>query len=200
MTTSDSQKRFNQYPVKAFKRDIWHGCSKEEKRNSATALTYSFLLAGGQITKAPPAKKRKGGRAEIFNKDTRAVKAHEHWNKKFFAGDDFTAKGPRFTSKPVSEKSADQRDLARKAGTSHSEFAGAVVEIAGKLLPRHALHATDEAPVDLVSKGGSSEKVVRLVDDTGDSLSDANRRATIRDELNLTNVDHAHNAKFKLAA
>jgi hypothetical protein len=83
MTTSDSQKRFNQYPVKAFKRDIWHGCSKEEKRNSATALTYSFLLAGGQITKAPPAKKRKGGRAEIFNKDTRAVKAHEHWNKKF---------------------------------------------------------------------------------------------------------------------
>jgi hypothetical protein len=54
--------------------------------------------------------------------------------------------------------------------------------------------------VDLVSKGGSSEKVVRLVDDTGDSLSDANRRATIRDELNLNDTDYTHNARFKLAA
>jgi hypothetical protein len=73
------------------------------------------------------------------------------------------------------------------------------VSINGKLAPRHALHTADEAPVDMVSKGGS-EKVVTLVNDAADDLSDANRRARIRDELNLTNVDHTHNARFKLAA
>ena len=82
---------------------------------------------------------------------------------------------------------------------AHVEFTGAVIQIGGKLLPRHALHTTDEAPVDLVSRGGS-EKVVTLFNDTADDLSDAHRRARIRDDLNLNNVDHTHNAKFKLAA
>jgi hypothetical protein len=200
MTTSDSQKRFNKYPIKTFKRDIWHGCSKDEKRVEAGALIDAYLREGGEIIKAPAKKRRGGGRPEIFTKDVRAPKVYEHWNKKFFAGDDFTAKGPRFTSKPVSEKSADQRDLARKAGVSHAEFTGAVVEVAGKLQPRTVDHATDEAPIDLVSKSGSREKVVQLIPDTADDLSDARRRARIRDELNLNNLDHTHNAKFKLAA
>ena len=152
---------------------------KEEKRLSAIALTYSFLLEGGQITKVAPTKKRKGGRAEIFQKDTRASAAHEGWNRKFFAGDDFTQRGPRFTSKPISEKSADKRDVAHKAGASHIEFTGAVVAIAGKLLPR--------------SLQGVSH-------DAGDDLSDAYNRATIHDHFNLNNIDHAHNAQFKLAA
>jgi len=152
---------------------------KEEKRLSAIALTYSFLLEGGQITKVAPTKKRKGGRAEIFQKDTRASAAHEGWNRKFFAGDDFTQRGPRFTSKPISDKSADQRAVAHKAGASHVEFTGAVIEIAGKLLPR------------------SSRGVSR---DAGDDINDADKRATIHDHLNLNNVDFAHNDKFKLAA
>ena len=156
------------------------------------------MLQGGQIINAP-SKKRKGGPTEIFTKDTHAVKEHERWSRKFFAGDDFTAKGPRFLSKPIPDKSADKRDAERKAGVAHVEFSGAVVEIAGRLQPRHALHTTDEAPADLVSKG-SSEKVVRLFNDTADDLSGAHRRARIRDELNLTGVDHAHNSRFKLAA
>jgi hypothetical protein len=210
MTTSDSQKRFNQYPVRAFVRDIWHGCSKEDKRNSATALTYSFLLAGGQLTKVAPVKKRKG-RPEVFNKDTRATKAHERWNKKFYSGDDFVQKGPRFLSKPISERAADQRDIERKAGISHATFSGAVTDINGKLKARKESHATTEYHIDLVSDaaltasaerdgGRHSHKIVTLIEDSGDDVSDANRRATIRDDDNLNNVDHAHNAKFKLAA
>jgi hypothetical protein len=180
MSVSAQQRLFNQYPVsKPINLDIWYGCSKEEKRNSAIALTYSFLLEGGQITKAPPTKKRKGGRPEIFHKDTRAPAAYERWNRKFFAGDDFTTNGPRFTSKPISDKSVDQRDVAHKAGASHVEFTGAVVEIAGKLVPR--------------SLQGVSH-------DAGDDISDAYKRAIIHDRLNLNNVDHAHNARLKLAA
>jgi hypothetical protein len=198
MSASQQQRLFNQYPT-PFKPDIWRGFSKEQRRTSAIALLYGFLLEGGQITKAPPAKKRKGGRPEIFQNDTRASAAHARWNRKFYAGDDLTQRGPRFTSKPVSEKAIDRRDIERKAGVSHSEFVGAVVDINGKLQPRNAPHTADEAPVDLVSKGGS-EKVVQLIADTKDDLSDARRRATIRDELNLNNVDHAHMAKFKLAA
>jgi hypothetical protein len=197
MSASAQQRLFNQYPVKTFNTDIWHGIPKAEKRMSAIALTYAFLLDGGQITKVPPPKTRKG-RPEIFNKDTRAVKAHEKWSRKFFSGDDFCQSGPRFTSKPISDKSADI-DAERKAGVSHAEFVGAVVDINGKLQARHALHVTDEAPVDMVSKGGS-EKVVLLINDTADDLSDAHRRTRIRDDLNLTNVDHTHNARFKLAA
>jgi hypothetical protein len=197
---SSTMTTFNQYPVrKPFVADIWHKSSKEQKRVEASALVDAFLRDGGQITKAAPKKRKSGGRTEIFGKDTTVPKVHEHWSRKFFAGHDFCQRGPRFTSKPASEKSADQRDLARKAGTAHAEFAGAVVSINGKLAPRHALHTADEAPVDMVSKGGS-EKVVTLVNDAADDLSDANRRARIRDELNLTNVDHTHNARFKLAA
>jgi hypothetical protein len=178
---------------------------------SAIALTYAFLLGGGQINKVPPAKKRKGGRPEIFQKDTRTSATHERWNRKFFAGDDFTQRGPRFTSKPISDKSADQRGVVHKAGVSHVDFTGAVVDIDGKLQARTALHATNEARVDTVSDaalsagakrdgGRHTQKVVRLVEDTSDDLSDAYRRATIRDEFNLNNVDHAHNQRFKLAA
>jgi hypothetical protein len=200
MSVSTQQRLFNQYPVRTFNRDVWYGLSKADKRASTIALTYSFLIEGGQITKAPPAKQRKGGRAELFQKDTRATAEHARWNRKFFAGDDFTQKGPRFTSKPISEKSADQRDVERKAGVSHSEFIGAVVDINGKLLPRNALHVTEEAPVDMVSAGGSKQKVVTLIEDAGDDLSDAHRRATIRDHYNLNNTDYTHNARFKLAA
>jgi hypothetical protein len=199
MSVSEQQRLFNPYPIKEFVPDIWHGLSKADKRNSTVALTYAYLLDGGLITKAPP-KKRKGSRPEIFTKDTRAVKVHEYWSRKFYAGDDFTAKGPRFTSKPIPEKSADKRDIERKAGVSHSEFVGAVVEINGKLQPRNAPHTADEALVDMVSSGGNSEKVVVFFEDAGDDLSDAYRRARIRDDLNLNAVDHAHNAKFKLAA
>jgi hypothetical protein len=195
MTTS----RFNPYPVSKFVPDIWHKSSKDEKRVEATALVDAFLRDGGQIIKAPAKKRKAGGRTEIFTKDTHAVKVHDYWNRKFLAGDDFTAKGPRFTSKPISEKAIDQRDIERKAGVSHSEFAGAVVEINGKLQPRNAPHTADEALVDMVSKGGS-EKVVQLIPDAADDLSDANRRAKIRDELNLNDVDYTHNAKLKLVA
>jgi hypothetical protein len=48
--------------------------------------------------------------------------------------------------------------------------------------------------------GKHSQKIVELIEDSGDDLSDANQRATIHDHLNLNNIDHAHNAKFKLAA
>jgi hypothetical protein len=95
MSVSEQQRLFNPYPIKEFVPDIWHGLSKADKRNSTVALTYAYLLDGGLITKAPP-KKRKGSRPEIFTKDTRAVKVHEYWSRKFYAGDDFTAKGPRF--------------------------------------------------------------------------------------------------------
>jgi hypothetical protein len=211
MTASAQQRLFNQYPSgKAFAPDIWHGRSKEEKRNSATALTYAFLLDGGTITKCPPAKRGKG-RPEIFKKDTRASAAHERWNKKFLAGDDFVQKGPRFLSKPISERAADQRDIERKAGISHATFNGAVVDLNGKLEAKKASHATTEYLVDLVSEdalrasakrdgGRHAQKIVQLVEDTGDDLSDAYRRATIRDDLNLNGIDHAHNSRFKLAA
>ena len=156
-------------------------------------------------------KKRGDGRAEIFQKDTRAPAAHEKWNRKYFAGDDFTTAAPRFLSKPISERAADQRDLERKAGVSHASFTGAVADINGKLQARKASHATTEYIVDLVSDdalrasakrdgGKHSHKIVELIEDCGDDLSDANRRPTILDNLNLNNVDHAHNAKFKLAA
>ena len=136
---------------------------------------------------------------------------HEQWSRKFFAGDDFTAKGPRFLSKPISERAADQRDIERKAGISHATFSGAVVDISGKLEARKDSHATTEYLIDLVSDdalrasakrdgGRHAQKIVQLIEDSGDDLSDANRRATIRDDLNLINNDHAHNAKFKLAA
>jgi hypothetical protein len=199
MSVSEQQRLFNQYPTKAaFKPDIWHRLRKDEKRIEASALIDAYLREGGEIIKAP-AKKRKNGRPDVFQNDTRATKAHERWNKKFYSGDDFTAKGPRFTSRPISEKAIDKRDVERKAGVSHSEFVGAVVEINGKLQPRNAPHTADEALVDMVSKGGS-EKVVQLVADTKDELSDANRRARIRDELNLNDTDYTHNARFKLAA
>jgi hypothetical protein len=162
-------------------------------------LVDAFLREGGQITKAPAKKRKAGGRTEIFQKDTHAVKVRDYWNKKFYAGDDFTQRGPRFTSKPVSEKAIDKADIERKAGVAHEEFTGAVVTINGKLQPRTVDHAIDEAVVDMVSTGGS-EKVVQLVADTKDGLSDANRRATIRDELNLNDVDYTHNARLKLAA
>jgi hypothetical protein len=201
MSVSEQQRLFNQYPVKeAFKPDVWHRASKDEKRIEANALVEDFLRGGGQITKVPEKKRRKGGNPDqIFQTDTRAPKVHEHWSRKFFAGDDFTAKGPRFTSKPVSEKAIDKADIEHKAGVAHEEFTGAVIEIAGKLQPAHVDHAIDEAVVDLVSKGGS-EKVVKLVADTKDALSDADRRAKIRDELNLNDVDYTHNARLKLAA
>jgi hypothetical protein len=203
--------QFNAYPVrKPFVADIWYRWQKHEKREATSALVADFLAAGGKITKAEP-KKRKGGRPEIFGKDTRAPKVHEHWSRKFFAGDDFTAKGPRFTSKPISERAADQRDTERKAGISHSDFTGAVVAIGGKLKAKKASHATTEYHIDLVSDsalsasakrdgGRHAQKIVKLIEDTGDDLSDANRRSTIHDDLNLTAVDHVHNAKFKLAA
>ena len=178
---------------------------------SAIALTYAFLLDRGQITKVATTKKRKGGRPEIFQKDTRASAAHERWSKKYFAGDDFTTTGPRFTSKPISERAADQRDIESKAGISHSDFTGAVVDINGKLQARKAFHATSEAFIDLVSDGAlaasakrdggkHSHKIVTLIEDSADDLSDANRRSTIHDHMNLNNVDYAHNAKFRLAA
>jgi hypothetical protein len=211
MTASAQQRLFNQYPIhKPLNPDIWHRVPKEEKRSSAIALVYSFLLGGGTITKCP-AKKRKGGKPEIFGKDSRAPKAHEKWNRKFYAGDDFTQKGPRFTSKPVPENSAAKRDIERKAGVSHSEFTGSVIDIGGKLQERNARHATSEAYIDLVSDnalresakrdgGRHSHKIVTLIEDSGDDVKDAYRSATIRDDLNLNAVDHAHNAKFKLAA
>jgi hypothetical protein len=211
MSVSEEQRQFNKYPVaKAYKPDIWRDLSKQDKRLSTIALAYSFLLGGGKITKAP-AKKNKGGRAQIFTKDTRDAKGHERWSKKFFAGDDFTTSGPRFTSKPISERAADQRDVERKAGTSHSTFSGAVIDIGGKLMERKASHAKDEAFIDLVSddallasakRGGGrhAQKIVKLIEDGCDDVTDAYRAATIRDDFNLNNVDHAHNAKFKLAA
>ena len=179
MSASEQQRTFNPYPIhKPLSPDIWHHVPKEEKRLSAIALTYSFLLQGGRIFKAP-AKQRKDGRPQIFQKDISDAKGHERWSRKFYGGDDFTQSGPRFTSKPISEKSADKRDVAHKAGASHIEFTGAVVAIAGKLLPR--------------SLQGVSH-------DAGDDLSDAYNRATIHDHFNLNNIDHAHNAQFKLAA
>jgi len=163
MSASEQQRTFNPYPIhKPLSPDIWHRVPKEEKRLSAIAPTYSFLLQGGRIFKAP-AKQRKDGRPQIFQKDISDAKQS----------------GPRFTSKPISEKSADKRDVAHKAGASPIEFTGAVVAIAGKLLPR--------------SLQGVSH-------DAGDDLSDAYNRATIHDHFNLNNIDHAHNAQFKLAA
>ena len=210
--TTNSQKKFNPYPVKAFVLDVWHRLRKDEKRIEASALVGNFLRKGGQITKAPAKKKRGDGRPEIFQKDTRASAAHEKWNRKFFAGDDFATTGPRFLSKPISERAADQRDVERKAGTSHATFSGAVVDINGKLEAKKASHATTEYIVDLVSDdalrasakrdgGKHSHKIVTLVEDSGDDLSDANRRAMIHDHFNLlNNIGHAHNARFKLAA
>jgi hypothetical protein len=210
MSVSEQQRQFNKYPVRTFNLDIWHGLPKEEKRNSAIALTYDFLLAGGQIFKAPPTKARKGGRPQIFGKDTRATKAHGKWNKKFYAGDDFVKKGPRFTSKPISERAADQRDIERKGGIAHAAFTGAVVAVGDKLQARKESHATTEYHIDLVSdealrasaKRGDrqAQKIVQLIEDSGDDVTDANRRATIRDEFNLNNMDFAHNNRFKLAA
>jgi hypothetical protein len=210
MSVSIAQRDFNKYPIhKPLCLDIWHRVPKHEKRNSAIALTYSFLLAGGQITKVP-AKNSKGGIPEIFHKDTRAVKSHERWNKKFYAGDDFTAKGPRFTSKPVPENSAAKRDVARKGGVSHVGFTGAVVDINGTLKARKESHATSEAYIDLVSddalrasaKRGDrhAHKIVTLIEDGCDDVTDAYRAATISDDFNLNGIDHVHNAKFKLAA
>jgi hypothetical protein len=211
MSVSEQQRLFNQYPTRAaFKPDIWHRLRKDEKRIEASALVDNFLREGGQIIKAP-AKKRKGGRPEIFNKDTRAVKAHEKWSRKFYSGDDFTQKGPRFTSKPVPENSAAKRDTERKGGTSHAEFSGSVIDINGKLQARKESHATTEYHIDLVSDtaltdsakrdgGRHSQKIVTLIEDSADDVTDANRRATIRDDDNLNGVDHSHNKRLKLAA
>ena len=67
MSASQQQRLFNQYPInKPLNLDIWYGCSKEEKRMSAIALTYAFLLDRGQITKVATTKKRKGGRPRDF--------------------------------------------------------------------------------------------------------------------------------------
>jgi hypothetical protein len=209
MSASTQQRLFNQYPIKAFKPDIWFRLPKDEKRQSAIALCYSFLLEGGRITKAA-AKKRKDSRPDIFGKDTRAPKVHEHWSRKFFAGDDFTAKSPRFTSKPISERAADKRDVERKAGISHAAFTGSVIDISGKLQARKESHATSEAYIDLVSddalrasaKRGDrhAHKIVTLIEDGCDDVTDAYRAATISDDFNLNGIDHVHNAKFKLAA
>jgi hypothetical protein len=211
MTTSDSQKKFNPYPVKAFVPDVWHRLRKDEKRIEASALIDTYLRDGGEIIKAL-AKKRKNGRPEIFNKDTRAVKAHEKWSRKFYSGDDFLQKGPRFTSKPVPENSSAKRDIERKGGTSHAEFSGAViVDISGKLQARKESHATTEYHIDLVSDdalrasakrdgGKHSQKIVELIEDSADDVTNAYRSATISDDYNLCNVDLAHNARLKLAA
>jgi hypothetical protein len=211
MSVSEEQRAFNKYPVKeAFKPDIWHRASKDQKRIETNALVDAFLRQGGQITVAP-AKKRKGGRTEIFGKDTRAPKVHEHWNRKFYAGDDFVQKGPRFLSKPISERAADKRDIERKGGVAHAAFTGAVTDINGKLQARKESHATTEYHIDLVSDaalrasakrdgGRHSQKIVTLIEDSADDVTDANRRATIRDDDNLNGVDHAHNRRFKLAA
>ena len=192
MSVSVEQREFNKYPVKAFKPDIWFGLPKQDKRLSTIALTYSFLLQGGRITKAP-AKKRKDGRPDIFGKDTRAVKSHEHWNKKFYSGDDFTQKAPRFTSKALPENSAAKRDIERKAGISHAAFTGSVIDISGKLQARKESHATSEAYIDLVSdealrasaKRGDrhAHKIVTLIEDGCDNVTDAYRAATIRDDF-----------------
>ena len=194
MSASEQQRMFNPYPIhKPLSPDIWHRVPKEEKRLSAIALVYSFLLGGGQITKAP-AKKSKGGRPQIFQKDVRDAKGHEKWNRKFLAGDDFTTKAPRFTSKPIPENSAAKRDTERKAGISHAAFGGAVININGKLQARKASHATTETYIDLVSdeadsrqreaRRGRSHKIVKLIEDGHDDVTDAYRSATIRDELN----------------
>jgi hypothetical protein len=209
MTTSDSQKLFNKYPVREFKPDIWHRLRKDEKRIEASALVDAFLRDGGQISKAPT-KKRKDGKPEIFQKDTRATKAHEKWNRKFYSGDDFLQKGPRFTSKSVPENSSAKRDIERKGGTSHAAFSGAVIEKNGRLEAKKASHATTEYLIDLVSadalrasaKRGDrhAQKIVELIEDGADDVTDAYRSATISDDLNLLNIDHDHNDKFKLAA
>jgi hypothetical protein len=213
MSVSEQQREFNKYPAaKTFKPDIWRGLPKEERRNSTIALTYNFLLGGGKITKVPMTKKRKGGTPDIgFQKDTRAVKAHDKWNRKFFAGDDFTAKGPRFTSKPISERAADQRDVERKGGAAHATFSGAIIDVGGgKLQGRNARHATSEAYIDLVSddalrasaKRGDrhAQKIVKLIEDSCDDVTDAYQSAMIDDKYNINGIDHAHNAKFKFAA
>jgi hypothetical protein len=215
MSVSEQQRQFNKYPTPAaFKPDVWHKLQKDKKRIEASALVADFLNSGGQVTRAPEKKRKGGGNPEqIFQKDTRAPKAHERWNKKFYAGDDFVAKGPRFTSKPVPENSAAKRDIERKAGVSHTGFTGAVVATDnGKLQERKASRATTEAYIDLVSDaalresakrdGGrqSNNKIVEPIEDSADDVKDANRSSTIRDDYNLCNVDVAHNKRLKLAA
>jgi hypothetical protein len=98
----------------------------------------------------------------------------------------------------------------RKGGTSHATFSGAVVDINGTLEARKESHATSEAYIDLVSdaalrasaKRGDrhAQKIVELIEDGHDNVTDAYRSATIRDEFNLNGVDHAHNRRLKLAA
>jgi hypothetical protein len=210
MTATVEQRQFNKYPIHApLNPDIWHRASKHEKRASAIALTYTFLVDGGKITKCPPAK-RKGGLNKIFEKEVRS-KAYENWHDKFLAGDDFSDKGPRFTSKAIPETSASKRDTERKSGVSHANFSGAVIiDIAGKLKARKASHAAFEYDIDLVSdealrasaqRGDKrSQKIVELIEDSADDVSDANRRSTISDDFNLCNVDITHNARLKLAA
>jgi hypothetical protein len=187
-------------------------------------LVAEFLAKGGEIERAPASKKHGPGRPRIFSGEgTIKSASYERGVKKFFAGDDFVHRerdkktgkivntGPQFTSRPVRENSSAKRDTERKAGVAHENFAGAVVAVGYKLRSRTSLHAVDKADVDLVSnralaasakRDGSrrSRQVVKIIEDAADDVLDAERCATVSDDLNLNNVEHEHFEKFNLAA
>ena len=178
MTATAAQQRFNQYPSRPFKPDIWHRLPKIDKRENLKALVYVYLINGGQIERAPPKKSRGAGRPRIFGKDSRSA-AYDRDTVRFLSGHDFTQSGPRWTSKPVRDDSASKRDATSHAGISHPDFRGAVTEINGRLRPR---------------------QVGNVIADTADKVHDSAKRATIRDELNLNAVDFEHSNRLKLAA
>jgi hypothetical protein len=215
MTATIAQRQFN--PFKDFSKrslpDLWHGLMKSEKRENLRALVYGFLIEGGEIIKVPAKKHRAAGRPRIFGKDSRSA-AYSRDTSRFFNGHDFTQSGPRWTSKPAPDKSASKRDAERKAGVSHQNFGGAVIDINGKLRPRAPLHAVvDKAPIDLVSDAALAASAKRdgkkhigktdsvaVIEDTADSISDGASRATVKDDLNLMAPDREHLERFKLAA
>jgi hypothetical protein len=136
------------------------------------------LAVGGEIIKVRAGKHRSDGRP-IFGKDSKSA-AYKRDASRFFSGHDLTQKGPRWTAKAVPHNSATKRDAERKAGISHQDFAGAVIEIGGKLRSKAVLHAVvDQAPVDLVSdaalaasakRGGrSAQQALRVVEDKSTS-------------------------------
>ena len=198
MTATAQQKKFNQYPSRPFKPDLWHRHSKDEKRENARALIYGYLIAGGEIKRAPPMKVRGGGRAKIFTKDAPKSASYDRGVALYLSGHDFTTSGPRWTAKAVREDSATKRDAVNRVGAAHADFAGAVIQIGNKLVPRQV--GSRGRHLEQKDATGVYREAKIVDQDSADGIADARGRAAIKDDMNMNAVDLEHFERFKLAA
>jgi hypothetical protein len=93
---TESQRLFNNtYSPLRYRRDIWRGLTKAEKRLEARVLAATFFWSGGDITRAQKSTPKGPGRHINFTKDVRSA-AYNRDVTRYFRGDNPGAE-TRFT-------------------------------------------------------------------------------------------------------